>query len=106
MLEEERKYEVDPRFAVPDLRAVLPTGGQVVTLAPVALRATYYDTPDHRLARAGVSLRYRRGDDIPWTVKLPTDVVGVRHEVSRAGIPGTIPEDLVDLVTAYTRASA
>jgi CHAD domain-containing protein len=106
MLEEERKYEVDPRFAVPDLRAVLPTGGQVVALAPAALRATYYDTVDHRLARAGVSLRYRRGDDNPWTVKLPTDVVGVRHEISRAGTPDAIPEELVELVTAYTRGSA
>jgi CHAD domain-containing protein len=106
MLEEERKYEVDPRFAVPDLRAVLPAGAQVVALAPVALRATYYDTADRRLARAGVSLRYRRGDDVPWTVKLPTDVVGVRHEISRAGTPGAVPDELAELVTAYTRGSA
>ena len=31
--------------------------------------ATYYDTPDLRLARAGASLRFR--DDDGWTVKLP-----------------------------------
>jgi CHAD domain-containing protein len=106
MLEEERKYEVDPRFAVPDLRAVLPTGGQVVALAPAALRATYYDTADRRLARAGVSLRYRRGDEVPWTVKLPTGTTGVRHEISRSGKPTAIPEELVELVTVYTRGSA
>jgi CHAD domain-containing protein len=106
MLEEERKYEVPARFVVPDLRGVLPTGGQVVTLAPAALRATYYDTADRRLARAGVSLRYRRGDEDPWTVKLPTAVVGVRHEISRPGKPGAIPAELVELVTAYTRGSA
>src|SRR5581483_9529966 len=120
MLEEERKYEVDPRFAVPDLRAALPAGGQVVSLAPAALRATYYDTADRRLARAGVSLRYRRGDaskvaghgpeggspPLPWTVKLPTETTGVRHEISRPGKPSTIPEELVELVTVYTRGAA
>ena len=68
MLEEERKYAVDARFAVPDLSGCVPDGGEVVTLAPVRLRATYYDTADRRLARAGASLRYRRGDAAPWTV--------------------------------------
>jgi CHAD domain-containing protein len=106
MLEEERKYEVDPRFAVPDLRAVLPAGGQVVALAPAALRATYYDTADRRLARAGVSLRYRRGDDVPWTVKLPTKTTGIRREISRPGKPTAIPEDLVDILTVYARGAA
>src|SRR2546430_9765525 len=105
MLEEERKYEVDPRFAVPDLSAALPDGARVVALAPAALRATYYDTPDRRLARAGASLRFRRGDEVPWTVKLPTDVAEVRHEISRTGPPGSVPDELVELVTAYTRGS-
>src|SRR2546421_6537086 len=103
MLEEERKYAVDARFAVPDLSGCVPDGGEVVALAPVALRATYYDTADRRLARAGVSLRYRRGDVAPWTVKLPTDVVGVRQEISRVGTAAAIPDELVDLVTVYTR---
>src|SRR2546423_1200730 len=65
MLEEERKYAVDARFAVPDLSGCVPDGGEVVALAPVTLRATYYDTADRRLARAGVSLRYRRGGAAP-----------------------------------------
>jgi len=76
MLEEERKYEVSPRFALPDLTSALPTGGRVVSQPPVSLRATYYDTADLRLARSGASLRFRRGDSEPWTVKLPTDVPG------------------------------
>jgi CHAD domain-containing protein len=67
------------------------------------LRATYYDTADRRLARAGASLRFRRGDALPWTVKLPTSVAGVRHEISRAGLPSAIPAELLALVTAYTR---
>jgi len=105
MLEEERKYEVDPRFGVPDLSGCVPDGGQVVALPPVTLRATYYDTADRRLARAGASLRYRRGDPVPWTVKLPTAVAGIRHEISRPGAPVAIPTELVELVTAYTRGT-
>jgi CHAD domain-containing protein len=102
MLEEERKYEVEPKFALPDLTGALPSGSRVQTRDPVSLRATYYDTADLRLARAGASLRYRRGDREPWTVKLPTDVPGIRHEISRPGIPQAIPAELVALVTAYT----
>jgi CHAD domain-containing protein len=105
MLEEERKYEVEPRFAVPDLTGCVPDGGQVVALPPATLRATYYDTVDRRLARAGASLRYRRGDPLPWTVKLATDVAGIRHEISRAGVPGAVPTELLELVTAHTRSS-
>jgi len=105
MLEEERKYAVDARFGVPDLSACVPDGGEVVALDPTTLRATYYDTADRRLARAGASLRYRRGDPVPWTVKLPTGVVGIRQEVSRVGSPAGIPTELVELVTVYTRGS-
>ncbi|MDG4767263.1 CYTH and CHAD domain-containing protein [Solwaraspora sp. WMMD406] len=103
MVEEERKYEVDPGFAVPDLSGCLPDGGRLMELPAVKLTATYYDTPDLRLARAGVSLRYRVGDAQPWTVKLPADAPGVRHEISRSGKRGKPPEDLVWLVTAYSR---
>jgi CHAD domain-containing protein len=81
-------------------------GGQVVPRAPVTLRATYYDTADFRLARSGASLRYRRGDDEPWTVKLPTDVPGIRHEISRTGPPGTIPAELAGVITSYARGAA
>lgn len=106
MLEEERKYEVDPGFRLPELAGALPNGGQIVPCAPVSLRATYYDTADLRLARAGASLRYRRGDEQPWTVKLPTDIPGIRHEISRPGPAGTIPAELAGLVTSYARGAA
>jgi CHAD domain-containing protein len=105
MLEEERKYEVDPRFALPELSGCLPAGGRVLERPPVTLTATYYDTPDLRLARAGVSLRFRRGDAEPWTVKLPSSVPGTRHEISRSGPPGTIPRELAELVTGYARGA-
>src|SRR5688572_4584045 len=103
MLEEERKYQVVGRFTMPDLTDAAPAGGRVLPLAPVTLRATYYDTPDHRLARAGVSLRHRRGEVATkaWTVKLPSDLPGARHEISRPGPPDKIPAELSALVTVY-----
>jgi CHAD domain-containing protein len=103
VLEEERKYEVDAGFALPDLSDCVPEGGRLIVRPPQKLRATYYDTSDLRLARSGASLRYRRGDDEPWTVKLPTDAPGVRNEISMAGPSATAPERLLDLVTAFTR---
>lgn len=122
MLEEERKYDVGARFPVPDLTSCLPTGGRVVELPPVTLTATYFDTADLRLARSGASLRYRRGETpaggggaagnggpgpvpTPWTVKLPTGSPGIRHEISRAGAPGTPPADLLGLLTAVARGA-
>ena len=105
MVEEERKYEVDAEFTPPDLAGVLPTGGRVVRLPPVTLLATYLDTADLRLARAGVSLRHRKGDELPWTVKLPADAPGVRHEISRAGRARTVPGELAELVTVYARGA-
>jgi CHAD domain-containing protein len=107
MLEEERKFEADDDFTMPDLSGLAPSGGKVIPLPAVTLRATYYDTADLRLARAGVSLRHRRGEapDKAWTVKLPSEVPGTRHEISRAGQPTTIPPDLLALVTAYHRGA-
>ncbi|GAA1875323.1 CYTH and CHAD domain-containing protein [Asanoa iriomotensis] len=106
MLEEERKLAADDAFRLPDLADRLPAGSAVVGAPPVTLTATYYDTPDLRLARAGVSLRHRKGDALPWTVKLPAAVPGLRHEISRRGRQGTAPADLVALVTAWSRGAA
>ncbi|MEV6927175.1 CYTH and CHAD domain-containing protein [Dactylosporangium sp. NPDC051485] len=102
MLEEERKYLVDDGFTMPDLSAA----GRVRAREPVTLRATYYDTTKRLLARHGVSLRYRAGDARAraWTVKLPSSRTGVRHEHSRpAAGAGVVPEELLDLVTAFRR---
>jgi CHAD domain-containing protein len=104
-MEEERKYEVEPSVALPDLTGCLPAGGVVEPADPLTLTATYYDTGDLRLARTGASLRYRRGDDEPWTVKLPSGVPGTRHEISMPGPPDRPPPRLVALVTATTRAA-
>ncbi|MEV0212360.1 CYTH and CHAD domain-containing protein [Micromonospora sp. NPDC050695] len=105
MVEKEQKYEVDDTFVLPDLSAVAPASGRVRSLPSVTLVARLLDTVDLRLARAGASLRHRRGDELPWTVKLPTGTPGVRHEVSRPGPKGQPPPELVELVTALHRGA-
>lgn len=104
-VEEERKYEADPALALPDLTPCVPAGGEVVPSGQITLTATYYDTGDLRLARSGASLRFRRGDEEPWTVKLPAGSPGVRHEISEPGHPGQPPPRLVALVTATSRGA-
>src|SRR4029453_764886 len=83
-----------------------PDGGRLIVRPPTKLRATYYDTADLRLARAGASLRFRRGDDEPWTGKLPTDAPGVRNEISLPGPPSAVPDRLLELALSYTRGAA
>jgi CHAD domain-containing protein len=104
MVEEERKYQVSEGFTLPDLAACVPPAGRIEATT-THLDATYHDTADLRLARSGVSLRHRVGDERPWTVKLPADAPGRRHEVSRPGGPRRLPDDLLGLVTAYTRGA-
>jgi CHAD domain-containing protein len=103
MREREAKLSVAPDFDVPDLGD--PSAGIVAEPAATRqLRATYYDTPDLRLARWGASLRYRTGEG--WTVKLPGESSGPlvsREEVVFDGPPGQPPGEAVDLVRAFVR---
>jgi inorganic triphosphatase YgiF len=54
-LEREVKLGVWPGFELPALDD-LPDGLEPTKLKPKRLEATYYDTPDARLARSGASL--------------------------------------------------
>ena len=104
-LEREVKLAAWGGFAVPALDDVSPDV-TVEALKAKKLDATYYDTRDLRLARAGVSLRHRIGDDPPWTVKLPEGDGGPimsRREITFEGPAGTIPPDAERLVRAYVR---
>lgn len=79
-LEVERKFDVDPSFAVPDLAGL---AGVATVDGPVehALEAVYFDTFDLRLARARITLRRRTGGaDAGWHLKLPADG-GARWEL-------------------------
>jgi CHAD domain-containing protein len=70
-LEVERKFDVEPSFAVPDM-----TGLAATVDAPVEhrLEAVYFDSPDLRLLRSRITLRRRTGGtDEGWHLKLPAD---------------------------------
>jgi CHAD domain-containing protein len=110
-LEREVKLGVWPGFELPALDD-LPDGLEPKRLKPKRLEATYYDTPDARLARAGASLRYRSGDGTGWTLKLPGDVGPSgdgalnRRELTFPGDGKTVPADVERLLTAWVRTSS
>jgi CHAD domain-containing protein len=105
VIERERKLSAPPGFALPSLDhlgTVVPLGGQ-------RLEATYYDTPDLRLARAGISVRHRTGEGrARWTVKLPIDAAThrlSRREVDVVAPASPVPKAVVSLVLAHVRTA-
>jgi CHAD domain-containing protein len=104
-LEVERKFEAGPDVVLPDLTVVdgVTAAGDPVTHE---LDATYYDTPDLRLARARITLRRRTGGtDAGWHLKLPTAVAGSRRELhAPLGTRRTlVPRAVTEPVTAVLR---
>lgn len=103
--EREVKLAAWTGFALPDLSDVVE-GVTSSPLDPVLLDAVYHDTDDLRLARWGVTLRWRTGDGEGWTVKLPEGEDGpalVRREVTFPGAPAAVPEAAAALVRAFAR---
>jgi CHAD domain-containing protein len=104
--ETERKYDVGDRFRLPELSGHGPIAG-VSEPDEILLEATYFDTPDHRLAAARSTLRRRTGgSDAGWHLKLPVSD-GVRDEL-RAPLDGaiaTVPEPLAALTTGMVRGA-
>lgn len=93
-LEIEQKFEVDDDFRRPDFLAV---ASGVTPGAPVTylLSATYFDTPDYRLAAARITLRRRTGGtDAGWHLKLPagTDARRELHAPLSDEIPARLAE--------------
>lgn len=100
--EVERKYD-GPRVS-PDLLADVPHVRKVTGPEHMSLDATYYDTPDLRLARVGITLRRRSGgDDAGWHAKLPQGI-GDRTEIQAPPGPveDRVPDELADLLRTYT----
>ena len=94
-------------FELPALDGVVEEVTSVAR-APRTLIAVYYDTPDLRLARWGVTVRHRSGDGNGWTVKLPEGDAGpalVRRELNFEGPAGKMPADASSLVLAYARGT-
>ncbi|MBT2385695.1 CYTH and CHAD domain-containing protein [Streptomyces sp. ISL-11] len=100
----ERKYEAGDGAAPAGLPDLSRADG-VATVADQGtdeLDAVYYDTADHRLARAGITLRRRTGGgDAGWHLKLPV-APGVRDEI-RAPLSPDAPRALTDLVRSRIR---
>ncbi len=105
-LEREVKLAVWPGFALPDFDG-LPHGIVATPAADQRLEAVYFDTPDLRLARSGITLRHRSGEG--WTLKLPdgepiADGLS-RRELTVAAHGRSVPAELARLVTAWVRSS-
>lgn len=105
--------ELEAKLVAPDAVRLPDLGGLVDGTAAVRLparhlEAVYYDTADLRLARSGITVRYRTGEDgPPWTVKLPEGGSGAalrRREVMFDGPPEPVPAEVADLVRAYARS--
>lgn len=80
MLETERKYDVDEDTTLPRWSGVAGVR-RAVGPEEQLLEATYFDTPDLRLAAAGVTLRRRQGgSDSGWHLKLPV-AASTREEI-------------------------
>jgi len=104
--ERELKLSAPPSLRLPPLGGIAD-GISAVARDPIRLLATYLDTDDLRLARAGVSLRHRTGEG--WTVKLPAGSDGellVRTELVFPGDVRRPAPEAVDLVRAYARSAA
>ncbi|MPZ70313.1 MAG: CHAD domain-containing protein [Actinobacteria bacterium] len=107
MLETEFKLSVHASFMVPDLTE-LDIPFEMVEGPVLHLRAVYHDTEDLRLARSGVTLRYRSGEnEAGWTLKLPVEdgEVSVRDEHWFQGAQATVPEGARDLTIAWVRTA-
>jgi CHAD domain-containing protein len=92
--ERELKLDVPDGFALPEL------SGE--PLASRVFVSTYYDTADHRLARAGITLRRREENGLSaWQLKLPRGAS--RLEVEHEGGPARPPRQLQDALLGVTR---
>ena len=103
--ERELKLSAPPSLRLPDLDGIAD-GIAAVPREPVSMLATYFDTDDLRLIRAGVTLRHRTGEG--WTVKLPADSDGGLLVRSELTFPGDIRRPLpaaFELVRAYARSA-
>ncbi len=99
----ERKYDLAADRPIPPLVPAGPVTDQADPRVDV-LDATYFDTPDYRLAQAGITLRRRLGGkDEGWHLKLPVGA-DTREELRLplSGKPDKVPGALAKLVRAHT----
>lgn len=102
------KLAIGDTFVLPPLSEDSGTAvATVQDLPDLELGSIYHDTVDLRLARSGVTLRYRIGDDGGpcWSLKLPAPdgENGEHRELSFTGGPAEIPAAARELVSAWAR---
>jgi len=103
-LETELKFEVGLDFVLPDLSGL--ADGVAVTAPDVYLLvASYFDTADLRLAKAGITLRRRTGGgDAGWHLKLPVTASTRRElQVPLGDEATTVPPQLASQVSMWAR---
>ena len=106
--ESEVKLGLHPAVDLPALDGVVE-GSEVEVRPEQTLTATYFDTEDLRLIRAGLTLRHRpeEGTD-PWQVKVPVraDADGTtRLELAFPGAPRRPPAAARRMVVATSRGA-
>ena len=93
-VERELKLRAGEGFALPEL------GGE--PLESRIFVSTYFDSADHRLAQAGVTLRHRVEHGLGrWQLKLPHGAARLELEVE--GGPAAVPDELGALLVAHLR---
>ncbi|HET9692101.1 MAG TPA: CYTH domain-containing protein, partial [Acidimicrobiales bacterium] len=112
--ESEVKLDAGSAFRMPALDD-LGEGVEAVALPEARMTATYLDTDDLRLVRAGVTLRHRAeraadGAQVEeWTLKLPAPADGalvVRRELRWPGPDDALPAEADALVRPWRRLAA
>jgi len=101
-LEIEQKFDVDAGFERPSFAGLAGISEAAPEL--LHLSATYFDTPDGRLAASKITLRRRTGGtDEGWHLKLPADS-GARREVHAplGTAERQVPEELAARVAEVT----
>jgi CHAD domain-containing protein len=102
--ETETKYDA-PAWIIPSGLDELTQVADTISPDEDQFEMDYFDTDDLRLARAGITLRRRRGsDDVGWHLKLPAGPDSrreIRLPLGRSG--RRVPAELARLVRAYTR---
>jgi inorganic triphosphatase YgiF len=113
-IERERKYEVRDDGPAPPVSGLTFAGGaSPVDPSSEELQAVYFDTPDLRLIRAGITLRRRAGGpDEGWHLKVPAADADTRIELrlpldeATANSSTPPPAEFAELLVGHTRGEA
>lgn len=100
--ERELKFDVPAGFVLPDLSAVSARVSRIASTV-WQLRSEYYDTADHALQQARMTLRRRTGDsDVGWQLKVPHPPA--REEIRLPlGERDELPAELAELLLGVRR---